>query len=182
MTAQLPVNRTRHVEIPAEEAEHLAGQPFATDTAGRPAPNPRIQREVDVYNAARGLPPIDHNEYIEVDQERAGRIADAYDALPMDDSADPAVQRSYEAFAKEVNEQWDFAVAHGMTFEPAPDGEDPYKTACAVANDVGDNRHLYFYQGGEPNKFMAAVDPKTGYIINRIFGAPDGNSSGTTQP
>lgn len=171
MTAKLLSNRTRHVEAPAEEAEHSAGHPFATDAAGRPAPNPLIQHEADEYNASHGLRPINHNEYIEVDQERARRIADAYEALPMDDSANPAVQRSYEALANEVNEQWDVAVAHGMTFEPAPDGEDPYKTSFAVAKDVRDNRHLYFYKGGEPNKFMSAVDPKTGYSINDKFRA-----------
>ena len=147
------------------------GQPFATDLAGRPAPNPQIQREADAYNAAHGLPPINHNEYIDVEPTHARRIADAYDVLPTDDRTNPVVHRAYEAFAREVSEQWDFAVASGMTFEPDPDGKDPYATSFEVASDIRHNRHLYFYQGGEPHRFLSVLDPSTGYSINDKFRA-----------
>lgn len=147
------------------------GHPFATAAAGRPEPNPRVQREADDYNRAHGLPPINHDEHIDVDIERARRIATAYESLPMDDSANPAVRRAYEAFANEINQQWDFAVAHGMTFEPAPHGVDPYTSSFDVAQDVHDHRHLYFFQGGGPNPLMATVDRKSGYSINDKFRA-----------
>jgi len=147
------------------------GEPFATDAIGRPEPNPRIQREADDYNRAHGFPPIDHDEYLDVDVERARRIAAAYGALPMDDRANPAVRRAYEVFANEIHQQWDFAVARGMTFEPAPDGVDPYTTSFDMAQDVRDHRHLHFFQGGEPHGFLSAVDPHMGYSINDKFRA-----------
>jgi hypothetical protein len=147
------------------------GEPFATDATGRPEPNPRIQREADDYNRAHGFPPIDHDEYLDVDVERARRIAAAYEALPVDDSAHPAVRRAYEAFANEINRQWDFAIAHGMTFEPTPDGSDPYKTSFEMAHDARNHRHLYFFQGGESHRFLTVVDPQTGYSINDKFRA-----------
>ncbi len=171
MNARLAVNRTQRIHAREKETGHAAGQPFATDVAGRPAPNPQIQREADEYNAAHGFPPIHYDEYIDVDPTRARQIADAFEALPADDSADPTVRQAYEAFAKEVNAQWIFAVAHGMTFEPAPVGTDPYSTSFEVAKDVRENRHLYFYQGGEPHAFLSVVDPETGYSINDKFRA-----------
>lgn len=164
------VSAARHPETSAERDANPTGEAFATDRAGRPDPNLTIQREADAYNAAHGLPPINH-DYVEVNQERAGRIADAYDAMPMDDSANPRVAESYKALANEVNQQWDAAVAAGMKFEPAPPGTDPYKTSFDVAKDVRDNRHLAFYEGGQPNQFMSAIDPKTGYSINDKFRA-----------
>jgi hypothetical protein len=171
MNHQPHVNRPRLMGSRAEQVRIAAGQPFATDAMGRPIPNLRIQQEADAYNAAHGLPPIAHDESIDVDQARARRIADAYEALLIDDLPNPTVRRAYEAFAREVSAQWDFALAHGMTFEPEPNGEDPYKTSFEVADDVRNNRHLYFYQGGEPHGFMSAVDPNTGFSINDKFRA-----------
>ena len=160
----------------APEGAHPTGQPFVTDTKGRPAANLTIQVEANAYNATHGLPSVDHSQYIAVDQTRAGRIADAYDALPMDDSANPEVRRSYEALAREVNDQWDAAVAHGMVFEPETSSTDaadkgPYQSSFDVTADIRDHRHLFFYTGGDPNQFMAQIDAKTGISINDKFRA-----------
>lgn len=152
------------------------GEPFATDENGRPDPNPQIQREAQDYCRRYGLPPIDHSKYIHVDQLRAGRIADAYDAMPLDDSDNPAVAIAYTALAQEVVQQWQWAVDHGMVFEPwtgegeAYAGADDYADAFTPDADIF-HRHLYFFTGGEPNRFMARIDPSTNLPVNDMFRA-----------
>lgn len=152
------------------------GEPFATDENGRPDANPQIQREAREYCRVHGLPDVDHSKYISVNQERAGKIADAYERLPLNDSGNPAVATSYEALGREVEQQWQWAVSHGMTFEPWQGAGEAY----AGANDYADvytpdadifHRHLYFFTGGEPNVFMARISKLTGLPVNDMFRA-----------
>jgi hypothetical protein len=152
------------------------GEPFATDEMGRPDPNPRIQRESVEYCLKYGLAHPNHSLYVEVDQERAGRIADAYDALPMDDGMNANVAASYEALAHETELQWQWAVDHGMTFEPwtgkgeAYGSTDDYADVFTPDADIY-HRHLYFFTGGEPNPFMARISKLTGLPVNDMFRA-----------
>lgn len=135
----------------------------------RPDADLRVQGEANAYNRARGLPDIEHG-YVDVDQPRAGAIADAYDALPVDDGRNGAVQRAYHALASGVVAQWQHAVAGGMTFEPWTKDGQPYATSTEMAADVK-RGHLYYFTGGDPNPPMAARDPKTGLVINDMFRA-----------
>lgn len=89
----------------------------------------------------------------------------------VDDSTNPVVREAYEALALEVDAQWHFAVANGIAFEPSPDGTDPYKNSIEMVTDVLSNRHLYFYQGGEPHPFMSPVDPQTFLSLTDKFRA-----------
>lgn len=152
------------------------GEPFATDEMGRPDPNPRIQREAAEYCLKYGFPHPNHSVYVEVDQERAGRIADAYDALPMDDGHNANVAASYEALARETELQWQWAVDNGMTFEPwtgkgeAYGDNDDYASVYTPDADIY-HRHLYFFTGGEPNPFMARISKLTGLPVNDMFRA-----------
>jgi hypothetical protein len=149
------------------------GEPFMTDENGRPDPNPQIQREAQDYNHIYGLPAVNHNFWLTVNQERAGRIADAYDALPLLDTS-VVVSTAYRALATECAQQWRHAVAHGMTFEPwtgsgdAYTGPDGYATAYGPDADIF-HRHMFYFTGGSPNVFMAARDPQTGVSYNEMF-------------
>lgn len=165
---------TRRVVSKAQQVG--LGEPFQTDEMGRPDPNPQVQLEAQAYCRHYSLPSVDHTKYIDVDQERAGRIADAYEAMPMDDSDNPLVAASYTALAREVVQQWQWAVSHGMQFEPWLGQGDAY------AGGGGDSevwepdadmfhRHLYFYTGGDPNRFMRVKDATTGYTVNDMFRA-----------
>lgn len=156
------------------------GEPLYTDEFGRPEPVQWVQSVAQAYNALHGLGPIDHT-YRELDVAAAGRVADAYDALPMDDSNNPVVAASYEALAREVIQQFKHAVASGMTFEPwtangeayvNPDensGEYSSFEVFRMVEDVKNNHHMWFFTGGEPNKFMAAIEPTTGFPVNDLF-------------
>lgn len=126
----------------------------------------------DQYNEQRGLPAIDatpkpHNS------EFAKRIADAYDAMKHDPT-NPEVQKSYQSMANEVQKQWDFATQKmGVKFEPWQKEGQPYANSKEMVNDVRNNKHLYFFQGGDikPESPMAQVNPKTGLSYNDMFRA-----------
>lgn len=137
--------------------------------ASRPEANATVQAESTRYAQAHGLAPVTHG-YIEVDQTRAGQIADLYDSLPLNDSANPAVKRAYEALGREVQAQWDFAISQGATFEPWTKDGQPYATSAEMAEDVRTHRHLAFYTGGDAHPFLGAKDA-AGLSLNDKFRA-----------
>ena len=148
----------------------VAGEPFWTDEQGRPAPNDEVKDIANGYCAQYGLPAPNHSVYVDVDQQRAGRIADGYDALPKDDSKNPGVAAAYKALAKECQQQFRWAQARGMKFSPAQG--DPYDgNVFEVVADIRNNHHLEFYKGGKPNIFMSEKDDKTGWPFNWLFRA-----------
>ncbi len=136
-------------------------------------PNEYVRKAAQVYNAQYGFRKIIESLYVPVDANRARRIADAYDALPIDDSGNPAVRRAYRQLAVEIEQQWDFAIDFmGMTFEPWTYEGQPYNTISAeMCADVRNNRHLYFYQGGDPHPFFGQVNSASGLSLNDKFRA-----------
>lgn len=137
--------------------------------SSRPDANQVAEREATGYNRERDLPPIRHG-YVDVSQPRARDIADAYDALPDDDRNNPEVREAYEALSREVEAQWDYAIKAGMAFEPWTKDGQPYQTSKDMAEDVKQNRHMYFYTGGDPNPFMSQTDA-SGLSVNDKFRA-----------
>ena len=129
-------------------------------------PNENVRKIADDYNAQSGQNPIEHGHYVSVDESLAQRIAKAYDALPEVDRSPETIQ-AYEALAKEVGDQWDFAVNNlGVTFEPWTKEGQPYANSREMVKDVRDNNHIYFFQGGDPHPFLGEVDPETGFTAN----------------
>jgi hypothetical protein len=139
------------------EDEPKAGSKKAVRT-----PNEAVRKLSDDYNAQMGLGPIDHGHYVNFDEATARKIAKAYDAMPEIDRS-PETVKAYEALAKEVNDQWDFAVENlGMNFEPWTEDGQPYANSREMMEDVRNNNHLYFFRGGGKHEFMSQVDPETG--------------------
>jgi hypothetical protein len=129
-------------------------------------PNEAVRKIADDYNAQSGQTPIEHGHYVAVNESLAQRIAKAYDALP-EVSRSPETIKAYEALAKEVGDQWDFAVKNlGIKFEPWTKEGQPYANSREMVRDVRDNKHIYFFQGGDPHPFLNEVDPKTGFTAN----------------
>ena len=98
---------------------------------------------------------------------RAMEIADAYGAMKHAPD-DPAVKASYDALKRDLDKQWDYAVESGITLEPWKSPGQPYADSAAMMADVRNNRHLYFFLGGDmpADHPLAEVDPKTGYTYN----------------
>ncbi len=136
-------------------------------------PNEFVRKAAQAYNEKYGFRKITEGLYVAVDINRARRIADAYEALPIDDSGDPAVRNTYYQLAEEIEQQWDFASdVMDITFEPWRYKGEPYATnAAEMCGDVRDHRHLYFFQGGDPHPLLGKVDPATGLSLNDKFRA-----------
>lgn len=150
----------------------FCGTPTGTKAkTARPEGVTRVQQEADAYNRKVGLPPRERGHYVEVDQPRAGRIADAYDQLPVDDSQNPTVRHAYSALADEIRAQWAHAVAGGMQFIPWTKEGQPYATSVEMVNDVRDRQRLAFFTGGNPHPLLDVRDATTGHTLNDMFRA-----------
>lgn len=145
-----------------------SGRSAVSPQPGRPDASSRVQAEATHYAVSIGLSPVTHG-YATVDQLQAGMIADAFERLPKFDP-DPKVQQAYAALGREVQAQWDYAKAQGMTFTPWTSAGQPYQTSTEMANDVRDNRHLFFYTGGEKHPALGSPDA-TGLTLNDKFRA-----------
>ena len=145
--------------------------PRTGSKTGSPQPNPVVRGLADNYNTQRNLAPITHGHYVPVDESLAQKIAGAYDELPEIDRS-PETLNAYQALAKEVSDQWDFAVKNlGIKFEPWVGEGQPYANSMEMMKDVRDNNHMYFFQGGDPHPFLNELDPKTGFTANDKFRA-----------
>jgi hypothetical protein len=136
-------------------------------------PNEFVRKAAQAYNEKYGFRKINDGLYVAVDISRARRIADAYESLPINDSGNPVVRRAYYQLAEEIEQQWNFALdVMGMTFEPWRFEGQPYNTNSAeMCGDVRNNRHLYFFQGGNPHPLLGKVDPAIGLSMNDKFRA-----------
>jgi hypothetical protein len=95
------------------------------------------------------------------------KIADHYDTLTHDPN-NAGVSESYRALKNEIRAQWDFARAHGMTFEPTE--TDPYPDSKSMIMDVTKNNHLRIYTGGQlPDNHPLGDIGQNGSLYNIMF-------------
>ncbi len=124
------------------------------------------------YNQQHSLPVIFEGLYVEVDESRARRIAEAYELLPEDDRSNPLVAHAYCALAVEIEQQWRFALdTMAMRLEPWKLDGQPYADSAEMSRDVRNNRHLFFYQGGNPHPLLCRANAATGLSMNDKFRA-----------
>jgi len=121
-------------------------------------PNPFVQEGVSAYNARYGLGEVVRGHYAPVDEQRARSIAAAYDALPVLDEG-RETQDAYRQLGFEIQQQWDYAInTMGVTFEPWTTEGQPYANSREMVRDVRDNKHLWFFTGGEPHPLLNQPD------------------------
>lgn len=145
-----------------------------------------VAEGADAFNLQRNQPPIEASVKPH-DPEFAARVADAYDTLKHNPN-DPEVQKSYAAMKSDIRNQWDYANQKmGIRFEPwetsfdykksfnelGKEKSQPYANSKEMMDDVNNNHHLYFFQGGTmaPNHPLAEIDPETGYSSNDMVRA-----------
>ncbi len=159
-------------EAAEAEGQGRAGVPPPAKAPRRPSsPNAEAQALADAY-AEQVNRIIKAYDYVEVDMVRAVEIADLYDLLPVDDSANPDVARAYRALAQETQDQWDFLIANGITLEPWTKPGQPYANSNEMAQDVRQHRRLYFFTGGEDHPFLGqATRDGNGLTANDKFRA-----------
>ncbi|MEI7985584.1 MAG: hypothetical protein WCI55_08140, partial [Armatimonadota bacterium] len=128
-------------------------------------PNEFVRKGSDDYAAKYGFPAIDHGHYVEVSEKTAKSIAEEYQKLPKVDES-PETAKAYRALAKEIQQQWDFAKdVMGIKMEPWTKEGQPYANSGEMVQDVRDNKHIWFFTGGEPHPFLDAKD-SSGFSLN----------------
>jgi hypothetical protein len=134
----------------AGEAEPIRGLPTKPLMVGGepfvPGPSAAIREAAESYMRGTGRDYVPLQNYVPVDVPRATRIAQEYDRMPHVPT-DPAVQRSYDALARETREQYQALKKLGIKFEPLPANiPDPYAATPRLAmKDLLENKHMYYF-------------------------------------
>lgn len=100
----------------------LEGAPTVVGAAG---PDPELVAVAEQYAAANGIDLRRQAEFVEVDPERAARIAQAYEEMEHAPQ-DPAVQAAYADLIQQTLAQYQALVDAGYTFTFFDSATDPY--------------------------------------------------------
>jgi hypothetical protein len=114
-------------------------------------PNEYVRTLAQSYVWRQSLAPVIEGHYVSVSPETGRAIAAEFDLLPTY-SID--AREAYRRMAAEVVQQYRYAEAAGIRFEPWTAEGQPYQNSAEMCADVQDNRHLYFFTGGEPHPFL----------------------------
>ena len=153
-----------------ESAERMEAGPVPTRAEIRPSrpnaePNPFVKNGIREYNSRYGIAPAIEGHYAPVNEQRARDIAAAYEALPIFDKG-RETQEAYAKLAEEIQQQWGYAINEmGVTFEEWSQPGQPYANSRDMVRDVRDNKHLWFFTGGEPHPLLNQPDAD-GLTIN----------------
>ena len=99
------------------------------------------------HMAAMGMPYAPPRTYAKVNEERATRIAEEFEAMKHDPN-DPLVKAAYDAMIAETIAQWQAIKATGLKVEFIT-GEDPYGNPRNAILDVIENNHLWVFPTSE---------------------------------
>jgi hypothetical protein len=115
--------------------------------------NHEIRGIANDYNESAGLPPIRPFTPVEHDEPLAREISDWYEKTGSNPE-DPEVQKSYDAFNRETEAQYNELVRKGWDFTPTEDAVlDAYPGAAEMRSDATKKR-LKVFTGGTPNPLM----------------------------
>jgi hypothetical protein len=157
---ELQKSRAMYAEADARKAAQTAAAQGDVSTAA------------DEFNRRQGREKINTQTHPH-DVEFAKRTADAFDTM-QHNPGEPKTKASYDALKKDVDKQWDFATKDmGIKFEPWTKQGQPYANSKEMVDDVKNNKHLYFFRGGDmaEGNPLADADPKTGLTYNDKFRA-----------
>ena len=128
---------------------------------------PNLERVARQYMLSAGMRPNDHFlDYVKVDEPRARQVASDYESAPHSPN-DPETRSSYEALKKETVAQFNHLLKSGYKLEPWTQPGQPYKNSEQMASDVHNNRHLYFFTGGDMPADHPLAEP-TGHTIKGV--------------
>jgi hypothetical protein len=100
-----PADRPLEAPEQADASEGLSPLPGAPSVRGFTGPDPRLVAVAEQYARSIGLTLRRQAEYVDVDQARAVRIADAYSAMPHAPN-DPKVREAYSNLIKQTTAQY----------------------------------------------------------------------------
>lgn len=122
------------------------------------------------YRKRKGLDTETRVDFRKVvaDRERAGRIADAYDELPVDDVK---AHEAYDQLAAELDEQFDYLTKElGVDIEFV-DG-DPYESSFEMMDDIENNNRLKVFRTSstEPHPYLSNEQNDKFRAVHDYFG------------
>ena len=124
----------------SREIAPLEGAPTFKGAKG---PDPQLVAVAEDYAAKNGIEFKRQSEYVEVDEERAKRIADAYEQM-VDDPQNPKVKEAYEELVKQTIAQYQALVDAGYKFwfiDPSIPSNAEYSSSPMNAmRDLRDNK------------------------------------------
>lgn len=125
----------------------LKNMPSKINVDGRIEEFGTDQRIVDTakqYAADKGLKYNPLQEYVQVNPERAQKIAEAFEKMKNNPS-DPKVKKTYDALIDETMAQYEAARKSGIKFEFMPQNVDLYGNPRNAINDLVTNRRMYVF-------------------------------------
>lgn len=112
---------------------------------GAAGPDPRIVEVAEQYARDNGIPYRRQAEYVQVDPERAARIAAAYEAMPHDPQ-NPRVKEAFDNLIRQTRAQYDALVDAGYEFTFFDSNSDPYQgNPWSAMRDLRANKRMAVY-------------------------------------
>jgi hypothetical protein len=139
-----------------ESTQALPGVPQVEGATG---PDPRLVSVAEKYALDNNIPYERQPAYVDIDVDRARRLADAYAEMPHAPN-DPRVREAYADMIRQARSQYDALVADGYEFTFFDGDTDPY-----AGNPFNAMRDL------RQNKRMAVYGTYDGYGTEGITGA-----------
>ena len=144
-------------QIPRDQP--LEGAP---NIQGATGPDLGITSAGEKYARANGIPFSRQTEYVKVDENRAKRIAQAFEDME-DNPSDPAVQEAYRDLANQTRAQYDALVDDGYEFTFFDSRTDPYDgNPMNAIRDLRNNKRMAVYGTydgfGTLDDFKASLD------------------------
>lgn len=140
----------------------LEGADYAVDVDGRTVEFSAFavaEQAARDYMLEAGLPYNPPGVYVRVDEDRARRIAAAYDRM-LHAPDNPEVRAAYKQLAVETIAQYRKILETGLKVEFIPAGEpDPYGNPRNVILDVVNNNHIWVFSTREGFGSDASFDP-----------------------
>ena len=120
----------------------LAGAPIIEGATG---PDPEIVKVAEEYAAKNNIPYAPQAAYVEVDEDRAKRLAQAYEDMPHAPQ-DPAVKAAYKDLIKQTRAQYDALMDAGYEFTFFDGNTDPYGgNPWNAMRDLRQNKKMAVY-------------------------------------
>jgi len=127
------------------ESRKLTPLEGAPTVPGINGPDPQIVGVAEQYAADNGIELKRQSEYVEVDEQRAKRIADAYEQM-ADNTQDPKVKEAYEDLIKQTIAQYKALADAGYKFwfinTKIPSNDEYASTPYNALRDLRQNKEM----------------------------------------
>ena len=163
-----PSQKRTQARITEYKQSGTSDHPGVDRLPGLPMSSPggllELQAAASIYAERAGIEHQRQGEYVQVDVERAERLAAAYEDMPHEPDA-PLVKEAYRQLIEQTLEQYQVLKAQGWTFRRITDDTgNPYEETgpSGLFADLRDNRTLWFYpseDGFGPDGTVSSDNP-----------------------